>query len=65
MDTHVRRDKSSDLRFIFFADTSSEDNYVSPGADRVVYVTSSGEYCASVTHTGAEEKNGFVQCDDS
>ncbi|PWN46526.1 ustilago Sphaerogena ribonuclease U2 [Violaceomyces palustris] len=32
-----------------YAYTSTEDNYVSPGADRVVYVTSSGEYCASVT----------------
>ncbi|UZJ52008.1 hypothetical protein CBS101457_001328 [Exobasidium rhododendri] len=48
-----------------YAYTSSSDNYVSPGADRVVYVTSSGEYCAAVTHTGAASYDGFVQCSDS
>jgi hypothetical protein len=46
-------------------DTSSEDDYQSPGADRVIYTTSNGDYCASVTHTGAASYDGFVQCDDN
>ncbi|EPQ29272.1 uncharacterized protein PFL1_03027 [Pseudozyma flocculosa PF-1] len=41
---------------------STSDNYVSPGPDRVIYVTATGEYCATVTHTGAPTRNGFVQC---
>ncbi|SOV05108.1 uncharacterized protein UDID_03174 [Ustilago sp. UG-2017a] len=44
---------------------SSVDNYVSPGADRVIYQTNSGEYCATVTHTGAASYNDFTQCHDS
>ncbi|EST08459.1 Guanine-specific ribonuclease N1/T1 [Kalmanozyma brasiliensis GHG001] len=41
---------------------STEDNYVSPGPDRVIYLTDSGEFCGTVTHTGAAKRNGFVQC---
>ncbi|KAI3482385.1 hypothetical protein L1887_54940 [Cichorium endivia] len=29
---------------------SSSDSYVSPGPDRVLYATDSGEYCATVTY---------------
>ncbi|TKY86448.1 hypothetical protein EX895_004597 [Sporisorium graminicola] len=41
---------------------STEDNYVSPGPDRVIFVTSTGEFCATVTHTGAASYDGFTQC---
>ncbi|KAJ7733667.1 Ribonuclease/ribotoxin [Mycena metata] len=33
----------------------------SPGADRVVFTTS-GTYCAVVTHTGAATEDGFTAC---
>ncbi|PWN48448.1 ribonuclease-domain-containing protein [Violaceomyces palustris] len=33
----------------------------SPGADRVIYGTSSGKFCGAITHTGASGNN-FVQC---
>ncbi|PWN37763.1 ustilago Sphaerogena ribonuclease U2 complexed with adenosine 2'-Monophosphate [Meira miltonrushii] len=48
-----------------YAYTSSQDDYQSPGADRVIFDTNSYEYCASVTHTGAASRDGFVQCDDN
>lgn len=41
---------------------SSEDNYVSPGPDRVIFQTNTGEFCATVTHTGAASYDGFTQC---
>ncbi|CDU25728.1 related to ribonuclease T1 [Sporisorium scitamineum] len=41
---------------------STEDNYVSPGPDRVIFVTSTGEFCATVTHMGAASYDGFTQC---
>ncbi|KAJ7305452.1 guanyl-specific ribonuclease C2 [Mycena albidolilacea] len=34
----------------------------SPGADRVVFTTS-GTYCAVVTHTGAATEDGFTSCE--
>ena len=48
-----------------YAYTSSQNNYQSPGADRVIFDTNTYEYCASVTHTGAAKRNGFVQCNDN
>ncbi|EPT04056.1 hypothetical protein FOMPIDRAFT_1028379 [Fomitopsis schrenkii] len=33
----------------------------SPGADRVIY-DDNGYFCGCITHTGASEDNGFVQC---
>ncbi|KAF8317478.1 Ribonuclease/ribotoxin [Clavulina sp. PMI_390] len=41
--------------------TSTSSNYQSPGTDRVIF-TSSGTYCATVTHTGAATYDGFVAC---
>ncbi|KAJ9475119.1 hypothetical protein PHBOTO_005175 [Pseudozyma hubeiensis] len=41
---------------------STEDNYVSPGPDRVIYQTKTGEFCATVTHTGVASYDGFTQC---
>ncbi|SPO26274.1 Ribonuclease U2 [Ustilago trichophora] len=41
---------------------STRDNYVSPGPDRVIYQTNTGEFCATVTHTGAASYDGFTQC---
>ncbi|TCD68871.1 hypothetical protein EIP91_009586 [Steccherinum ochraceum] len=41
--------------------TSTSSNYQSPGTDRVIF-TSSGTYCAVVTHTGAASEDGFVAC---
>ncbi|SNX84699.1 probable Ribonuclease U2 [Melanopsichium pennsylvanicum] len=41
---------------------STSSNYVSPGADRVIFQTDSGEFCAAVTHTGAASYDGFTQC---
>ena len=31
-------------------DYSTEDDYVSPGPDRVIYQTNTGEFCATVTY---------------
>lgn len=31
-------------------DYSTEDNYVSPGPDRVIFQTNTGEFCATVTY---------------
>jgi len=41
--------------------SSPPGDYHSPGADRVVF-TSSGTYCAVITHTGAGTTDGFVAC---
>ncbi|THH30552.1 hypothetical protein EUX98_g3637 [Antrodiella citrinella] len=41
--------------------TSTSSDYQSPGTDRVIF-TSSGTYCAVVTHTGAASYDGFVAC---
>ena len=41
----------------------SEDN---PGADRVVFnpnLNGNCIYVGAMTHTGAEEQNGFVECE--
>jgi hypothetical protein len=42
--------------------TSPQDDYQSPGTDRVIF-TEDGTYCAVVTHTGAASEDGFVACD--
>lgn len=34
---------------LFVADYSTEDNYVSPGPDRVIFQSNTGEFCATVT----------------
>lgn len=59
--------KKSDPRFKFplvpggAIYVSLSNDYHSPGTDRVVF-GASGDYCGTVTHTGAASYDGFVAC---
>ncbi|GAC92989.1 hypothetical protein PHSY_000549 [Pseudozyma hubeiensis SY62] len=51
---HAYRDEPSEgIELCCGSDYSTEDNYVSPGPDRVIYQTNTGEFCATVTYVCA------------
>ncbi|KAK3933966.1 Ribonuclease/ribotoxin [Diplogelasinospora grovesii] len=57
------------FEFPIMSDGSVYNGDVGPGADRVVIGSvaedySSAVYCATITHSGSSERNGFVECKD-
>ena len=42
-------------------DYSTQDNYVSPGPDRVIFVESTGEFCATVTYVSRPWREGCIE----